>query len=467
MALLNSTEFGRERLQEMPTLKPEALSDVDLDSPDALQVINERALRELVDGVLEVAPDLDRTRIETVTVDTDTTSASTRSFQDGSHLIMVSDAMMTLVDLLGALLSAWSASKGGFRVISAVRRTMQARRSSELAGSDPVVLGGAASLRYYIVHQRLWASSAKVSTHVDARTAMNDTERGFGALSLFYVLAHELGHIALGHTSTAAAHDANMQHDNELAADDFAYPTCVRLFGGGNDAANITAIVATIAQSAIALSTDPLFVRSPETHPAFEVRLRRIAEQNPAPMETAARSYWGLTEMVSRAIDAGTPLPENYWTAMLERPEFDTRQHRGAYFTMIRGMDMVAGFTPERAWQHIEDMTDASAPQGVRDDIGNAHLPSIACALNHLARSDAVSAVHALGVGRPTAVLDGELPLSFHALVEALLDSKALGGQDGKPGLSLRTTSFILANLAAPLLTRKRLLTRTDGMDRR
>lgn len=320
MALLRSTELGRDKLREMPSLKPEELADVDLDSPDALQEINERALREMIDGVLEHVPHIEASMIETVTVETDTTTASTRSFPDGSHLIMISDAMMTLVDLLGALTSAWSKSKGRTRLTSTVRRATQARQSTQLAESDPLILGGAAALRYYIVHQRLWASSAKVSTHVDGRTAMNDTERGLGAWALFYILAHELGHVALEHTRQPK--DAETQRHNELAADDFAYPVCTRLFGGGKKAANITGIVATIAHCAIAISTNPMFVRTPpETHPpAFTVRLDRIAATYPpTPMRTVVASYWGLIEMVSRGLDVATPLPEHYWTAMLER----------------------------------------------------------------------------------------------------------------------------------------------------
>ncbi len=454
LALLNSSEYGRERLRELRDLKPETLEDVSLDRPDALQEINERALRALMDGVLDVVPQLDRRMIETVTVDTDTTSASTRSFPDGSHLIMVSDAMMTLVDLLGALLSAWSRSKGRTRITSSLRRTFQARRSSELTATDPVILGGAASLRYYIVHQRLWASSAKVSTDVNTHAAMHDTERGFGAWALFYVLAHELGHIALAHAKYARPRAADAQRQNELAADDFAFPICTSLFGGGSEAGNVTAIVATIAQSAIAISTDPLFVRSPETHPPFQDRLHRIATLNPAQMETVTNAYWGFTEMVSRGIDVGTPLPEQYWTAMLARPEFDSRHHDASYFNMIRGMDMVSGWTPEQAWRCIEDMTDAEAPQSVQDDIGNADIPAVARAIGHLAHDDVASAVDALGLRCATAILNRDLPLSFHALVEGLLDSEALGGQDSNPGLHLRTIAFILAHLAAPLVTR-------------
>jgi len=455
MALLKSTEFGRQRLQEMPKFKPDSLSDVDLEDPGALQEITERALHQLLDGVLDVLPGVDRTTIETVTVDTDTTSASTRSFPDGSHLIMVSDAMMTLVDLLGALLSTWSASKGRTRLTSAIRRTAQAGRSSQLAESDLLVLGGAATLRYYIVHQKLWASSAKVFPRSDTQVATVDPERGFGAWALFYLLAHELGHITLRHSAPTPAEDLETQRCNELAADDFAYQTCTKLFGGGKDAGNITAIVATIAQSAIAISTDPLFVRSPETHPPFRARLDRIARQNPKQMHTAASGCWGLAEMVSRGITVATPLPERYWTAMLERPEFDTRQHSEGYFKMIRGMDMVSGYTPTRTWNYIEAMTEDDAPESVRHDIDNADIRAVANVLGHLARGDIDAAVDSLGVFDPAPVLDKQAPLSFHALVEALLASNALGGKRCKQGFALRTTAFALAHLAAPLLARK------------
>lgn len=454
MVRLNSSEFGRQRLEQMPALKPDTLKGVDLDSPNALLEINERALRGLIDGVLDVLPELDRRRIESVTVESDTTSASTRSFSDGSHLVMVSDAMMTLVDLLGALLSAWTASKGRLRITSTMRRTWQARRSSEVAATDPLVLGGAASLRYTIVHQRLWAMSAKVLPQYDIRTALTDTERGFGPWALFYILAHELGHIALGHTHPDAPRDARTQSRNELAADDFAYPTCTRLFGGGDAAANITGVVAIVAQSAIALSTDHLFVRSPETHPPVLTRLRRIAAQHPGPVEAATSSYWGLTEMVSRGIDADSPLPEHYWAAMMDRPEFDTRHHSANYFTMIRGMDLIAGYTPERVRTFIDGLTEHSAPQNIRDEIARVDLQAVARALEYFAQGEAPRAVDALGVRHRPAILDVGRSLSFHALVESLLDSAALSDEGSHPELTVRTIAFTLANLAAPLLTR-------------
>jgi hypothetical protein len=66
--------------------------------------------------------------------------------------------------------------------------------------------------------------------------------------------------------------------------------------------------------------------------------------------------------------------------------EFDTRQHSAGYFKMVRGMDMITGYTPERAWRYIEDMTDDDAPQSVRDDIGNADIPAVARASCCLSR---------------------------------------------------------------------------------
>ncbi len=285
--------------------------------------------------------------IETVTVETDTTTASTRSFPDGSHLIMISDAMMTLVDLLGALTSAWSKSKGRTRLTSTVRRATQARQSTQLAESDPLILGGAAALRYYIVHQRLWASSAKVSTHVDGRTAMNDTERGLGAWALFYILAHELGHVALEHTRQPK--DAETQRHNELAADDFAYPrlhqTLWRWQEGREhhrDRCYDRALRHRHQYQSHVRPNPP--GNSP---PAFTVRLDRIAATYPpTPMRTVVASYWGF----DRNGEPRTRRSHATARALLDgdarTPEFDTRHHRANYFTLIRGMDMITGYTP-------------------------------------------------------------------------------------------------------------------------
>lgn len=453
--LLASTDLGRAAIDEFNAHKPSSAAFAGigrLDEPGSAQLLIERGLRSCFDAVTKLIEDRSLVKdVEVVAVDSDTTSASTRSFPDGSHLIMVSDALMSLLQTLGELIVVWSKSKGRFRLFSTVRRVREYDMRDDLASTDPVIIGGAATLRYFILHQRAWATSAHVGTTLSLRDKLHAPELSLVSSALLFVLAHEVGHVALRHSRIACEVPADEQA-RELEADLFAFEVLHRMTNNA-DAAYASAV---LALSAIAITTGPLFIRAPETHPPVADRIANLFNHHPQGLQFA-KAYWGFIEMVTGAIAVEQPLDQRCWEAMISQKEFDTRHHRREYFTLIRGFDNCININPKGARDLILSQDDM--PESMRKNFDRIDRSAVEECLMNLQSGHIDSALYALGVQRTQKLLDPMVPLSFHSMVSALSTCAALGfdGELDVPApLDIKVPAMLLTTCATPLLRRNR-----------
>lgn len=450
--LFQSSDLGQESIEEFTALKPNTAEFANigrLDEVGTSRTLIDLGLKQCFDTLLpSLVNDAGLNEIELVAVDSEQASATTRPFADGSQLVMVSDAMMSLIGHLGELLAVWGRAKGRNRYVSAFRREREFGRRDELGPNDPIVLGGAAALRFYIQQQRVFALAAKIGPMMSRRHVLRNVDAGLSAVAVQFVVAHEIGHVMLGHTAEPAGADIVRQHQREFEADEFGFDIISHATGSPGLAAE----AALIGLSAIAVSAEPVFVRPPESHPPVVDRLANIlsrAQQS----RSAVNRHWGLVEMVSRAINTATSLPQECWEHMLTHRTFDTRHHSPQYFNVIRNYDISIDFTPKRTWSEIETLRDSAIAEGIVH-YERFDFHAIKAGLIHLERGEPGAAVSAWGMASPAKILDASLPLSHHALVSAVTAAAALSHSSDNTPPSVRIAAVYLANQIAPHLAR-------------
>jgi len=221
----------------------------------------------------------------------DDVSAQIQSFDDGSGLVLVSDAVLSLANVYCVYAGQAMSRLGEGWPVKRLFHVFRAVAGGGM-GEDPFFLTGL--LRYYNVNQRVYGLAAKLGRSDDR--ADNDVVALITVQATLFVLGHEIAHHALGHTSAVSAfspgeHLPACSGDarRELDADLLAYRAAVRVFetqaadqpelasGLGTQAATVNAAMgALVAILVLHVTERALFVRRGNTHPPAADRAARL-----------------------------------------------------------------------------------------------------------------------------------------------------------------------------------------------
>jgi hypothetical protein len=345
-------------------------------------------------------------------------SAQTQPFADGSGLVLISDAVLSLVNVYG---SYCGASFQVFASVGPVRRlwrTLRAVRAGGFGG-DPGELTGL--LRYHNVNQRLYGLAAKVSlrstTEAQALSSM------VAAMAANFVVGHELAHHALGHESPVSGLSPSEhlpvcsdEQQQELEADLLAYRASLRAWdlqladapetaklqaSGSLDV--FAALGAAIAMLVVECVEQGLLIRRGCTHPRARDRADRLlAELDPKLRQFAGMFLRDLVTATEAATDfSGPPFDWDRFAAN-ERVETPLPPD---YLRAIARFDTLQCLPDDDASRMLTELGSVPA--------AGASLAS---------QGDAAGALSTWGVTPDDVALmvDRDRPLAFHTVVERL-----------------------------------------------
>ncbi|MEV6360547.1 hypothetical protein [Nocardia asteroides] len=453
--VLQSEEIGRQVL----ALLPEGYSVTDM-TEDHIRLIFDDIV---VPDSYRAALDEEAVRIFTVAAESDAVSASSRTFPDGSHLISISDAANTLCVCLCQYLHAWRAKHADEPWYTKITGVRSNRRMRQIDEEKELLKAGSAALRYYLIHQRTLGMSALMSPVKGGSNLFLDSpELDLSTHAESFILAHELGHILLGHTKYEKAKlSTSVQHDMEFEADKFAVDCAIA--AGLSDAQTVRAAI--VAISVIALTSEPLFVRMPELHPFSGDRFDRVIFDRYPRVEkvpgTIARELQvaGIITMGREAARIGIPLPESYWRSMEESGDVDTSLRSKGYLTYIRGIDMSIDFDYRHVTKLVISFRDGiDSVGGMAEKLAVRDESAILHALRQIGEGRGLEALETLRARKIERLVDPDTPLSWHSLIESLVgNSTALGPCAVWETGVTRATATMIAHLLYPFLTRSGL----------
>lgn len=231
----------------------------------------------------------------------------TRYTADGSGIVIVSDATLSLCAYFSR-----------FAALTWER------------GEDPDVL--TALLRYYNTHQRVAGRASILGIRL--RDAGKFYSQVLYRQAAQFVLAHELAHYVLGHQAPVNAFSpeeylpvCSKSQEIEMEADLYALRTLRRandLMSGGSHIAsqglNFGAIGAVIAMLAVHVNERALYVRRGVSHPSAQARASRLLREMNAHEAGCAED---TLHMLLAAIEAASvfgPTAQSLAPEMLDRP---------------------------------------------------------------------------------------------------------------------------------------------------
>ena len=275
------TELGDDRgLQKLDRAMVEYVATGPESSDDPIGEMLTALTREMKDALAELGAS--RTALDDVwatALKRNEFSARMTRFTDDSGLVVVSDATFTLCGLYAQVL-----------VLAGER------------GPEPQVLAGL--LRYYNTQQRIFGIPAKLEVRLEP--VATQQANLFVYLAAQFVLAHELAHYVLGHTSSVSAFApeeyipvCSESHRLEAEADLHALRAvrrvCERMFDGapaGDGAAALGAVGAAIGMLAVHVTERALFVRRGASHPPARQRASALLrEMNPDERRLAQETF--------------------------------------------------------------------------------------------------------------------------------------------------------------------------------
>jgi hypothetical protein len=188
-------------------------------------------------------------------------SASAVGFPDGSFLIRVSYALLDAITSVSNMMMMFE--HGVESAQSAFTRRGRERQLQEAATELT------AAMRAWIIMQRMTGTTRDLAFNLTMADTVAAGEIALEALQ--FVLAHEIAHIALKHTQTAAADTVSVGHisqsqSRELQADNLA----VRMVTGRrqNQAANTESMWGVyLGLLAMELTESTIYIRRNSTHP--------------------------------------------------------------------------------------------------------------------------------------------------------------------------------------------------------
>ena len=369
----------------------------------------ERALRGPLASHLVRDPGLLRFGIS----DEEDAAAHVQGFGDGSGLVLASNALLALCLQLGILNLSWQA-----RLRIGTRPSFWgAFRLDRAARSDTVDSILVASLRFYLVQQRLYGLSAmriprlRKEEHEDNATVLAHA-------AIMFVLAHEAAHFVLGHAIESGA-STLAGRSTEFEADAFALLVVhVALsLDLGPQTSRLPVIGALVALLATHVSEKALFVRPTRTHPPAQARIDALIRGKAQSAQGVFTVMHGLVRASEYASEIYRPVPQEWWHHLRQEvhPQFLVDGDKDP-LRQTATLDRWRGQPPDIYKQYLQTEGTSSTAAFMRT-------------LSELEASDVPAALAALGlqprqIGRLIGAGKG---LAFNTLMQAIASCPVLG----------------------------------------
>lgn len=357
-------------------------------------------------------------------------SAQMTPFGDGSGLAMISDAVLSLSFLYCQYAGVVLRPKTGW-----FRR--------EPTGRDEQLITGL--LRYYNVNQRVFGLAGKLGWRTSRRAMLSAYMVGINAAR--FVVAHELSHHVLGHTSALSGFApgehlplCSESQRQEIEADVFAFQTVRRAaeqesFGSSSRADRSALTGALMAMLAIHSTEQALFVRRGVTHPAAVTRSSYLLQEVGPELQSYAGTFLGTfltaTEQSSDFSESAQPFD---WERYAAARDVES-SHPVDYLRTISILDQAQCCSDQRLVDLVADSGLSTAATGVRQ-IGDVRQ---------------ALATWGLAGEKITSLLDPNRALTFHNLYEAIQTSLMA---QGMPDVERIATPLAAAKVVSNRLTR-------------
>ncbi|WP_169801650.1 hypothetical protein [Millisia brevis] len=415
IASLNNGRFQGKRLRS---------TFGDFSDPDSIMRLMEESIRSIFHEIGDIAGISDEQRSGIVTVGfsyRDTATAVTEIMPDGSYLIRMSDGIFSLVGYLCDLNLVWSRSLSRSRLVSSVKMAREVLRFQSDHSFTPIVKAGGSALRYRLLNQRYFGISPQIGTRLGFRATIN--HGNLRILGTIFILAHEVGHAVLEHSLNTfnASGDAERMglHEQEFEADLFAFDVLARMVEGRGEERGIALLGSVMGLLAVALSSAPLFVRPPETHPAVDSRIKRLFDHAAIRDSSGVTAMlWGVVNMAGQAAATESSMPESNWRSLEESKAFKTSAKQPGYIRMIEGLDRAISLSCLDVGRKIEGLC-TDYPASVAEDIERIEIETLMDALNSLNKGAVSDALLTLGL-QDSRLTDANYPLSYFTLTKLI-----------------------------------------------
>jgi hypothetical protein len=235
-------------------------------------------------------------------------SARPMSFSDGSHVVLVSRALQESLICMANVLEYFDVTTGLARL--SLRRRKRERLSFESSAHITAIL------RYLLLGQRMTGRMPTAPARLDRRSADIAGKMASGAV--MFVVAHELAHIAHGHTDSSPTPygldgRVTVSELQELQADSWALNCLKKCMADDPAPENVALSCAFIALFATYITEQAIYVRRDRTYPeAWErwATLQKLADESDERTEKFRTAFMCA---VMAAIKLDEPFPEHLW----------------------------------------------------------------------------------------------------------------------------------------------------------
>lgn len=346
---------------------------------------------------------------------------------DGSGLVVVSDALLSMCNYLARMV-AWSLDPE------------QRRRFGVYGDLLPMILGKrpdpeqvqrqAALLRYHHVQHRVFGLAAKLGVRLTGKS--DDIALVVTQAAWSFVLAHETAHFVLGHQMSTRSFGTSdgvpvvdpsqrEERDADLLAlkilDIVSRDKAEVVPGLSRQGGAMVAVLGVLLSMYALHSVEKaLFIRTSHTHPSAEARIGYLTESFPESSVTpAVKMMERVAPSVSAAADMSKTLPDAWWNSAFGHGRVEKNPPTLEYLRMIVTID------------RIQTQSAESCPRflaGCAED----GQPDLTPALPLIAQGDLGTGLSAWGVGDDEirAMCDVRVPLSFQTVLDAVYRCDAL-----------------------------------------
>jgi hypothetical protein len=369
-------------------------------------------------------------------------SAQLLPFADGSGLVQVSDAILSLCGVYAQFIGMGMAGVSTRTRVGGMWQAWRAVRRGSL-DHDPEFLTGL--LRYYNIHQRLYGLAGKVGVRLSP--AAQPLAAFVSMQAWLFVLGHEIAHHVLGHDSAPSAFlpgqhlpPCSADQQRELDADRLAYAALVRARHELGEGFGLGMVGALTAMFALHSTEQALFLRLGCTHPPAAERAAHLLdqlsqkEQQFAPVLAASLQ---VATDTSSAFGPGAPTFD--WPAFLADPAIDS-PHSAGYLGQLPILDAAQCQPPEHLVRILHDVDEEEGT-----DLGRA--------ADRAFHGDAEEALLAWGVpaAAVSSLCDRTRPLTFHSLFDQL--HTAIKENVSVPHKAKLAVAVSAATLVAPAIS--------------
>lgn len=283
-------------------------------------------------------------RAEIVMLNEETPLASSEACSDGSYLIRTSGSLMSLYQMVAETTIA----------------RVEADRSPERGAA---IESGIAAMRFHLLNSLVMGQSIVVGSApraIGRSQQARETLNRLATDAFRFAMAHETGHVALGHLDEAAVLPGfdreevsggavaplptEVLHAHELDADHFS--SGVVAFPAGGEGGSATAFARSVAIALPLLINEArdraFFVRAPDTHPPFDRRLAALRGTG-AVVSEAVEVIDVVRETLRAASDLSAHLPVSWWDALSRSSQWRTDLRPDHEWTWARQLDQHLG----------------------------------------------------------------------------------------------------------------------------